>query len=234
VRIYDSAEALLNQLVEVIGFIYPSAVTTPMETEDFGDEIEQPPPYVIHAISFKEQAHNNPLMLHGLSESTTEDFTALHSDIHRFLTQFLFGDEIGAQYLLCHLISNIYARVNDEALGKFTLNLICHGVPLEVLKEYTESLYSVIESLMPNSVYFPLTIENLNTCSLVPKKDYTKNRLSTGKLSLQLPKHTHIVVDETKLENGKLDQAGCMAISSFRTTFNSTKFYTKLICPFSF
>lgn len=207
VKIYDSCEILLNQLVDVIGFIYPSSASSRMETDEFGDEVEQPPPYIVHAISFKEQAHNNPLFI----EPNAEDLGILHADIHRFLTQFLFGDEIAARYMLCHLISNVYARVNDDALGKFTLNLICHAIPLEVLKEYTENLYSIIEILLPNSLYFPLTIENLNTCSLVPQKDYTKNRLVSG--TLQLPKHTHIFVDETKLENGKLDQGGCKAIS---------------------
>jgi Mini-chromosome maintenance replisome factor len=212
VKIYDSCEVLLNQLVEVFGFIYPTSTSSPMETDEFGNEIEQPPPYTIHAISIKKQAHNNPLILYCLSsESNAEDLSILHGDIHRFLTQFLFGDQLAAQYMICHLISNVYCRVNDEALGKFTLNLICRAIPQEVLKEYTEILYSIIETLLPNSIYFPVTIENLNTCSLVPQKDYTKNRLLSG--ILQLPKHTHVIVDETKLDNGKLDNAGCKAVS---------------------
>jgi hypothetical protein len=209
VRIYNNSEVILNSLVEVVGFLY-STQNTPMDTDDFGDEIDQLPPYVIHAVVFKEQPHNNPLLLHGV-ESSLEDTLMLQNDIHRLLTQFLFGDEIAAQYMLCHLISNIYARVNDEALGKFTLNLICHSIPIEILKEYTQNLYSFIESLMPNSLYIPLTIENLNTSSFVPKKDYTKNRLTSG--ILQLPKSSHIVLDEIQLENGKLDQGGCLAIS---------------------
>lgn len=211
VKIYDSQDVLLNSLVEVIGFIYATPKEVPMDTDDFGDELEQLPAYVIHAITFKEQQHNNPLLLHGIEHHTIEDMAVLQNDIHRLLTQFLFGDEIAAQYMLCHLISNVYSRVNDEALGKFTLNLICHSIPLEILKEYTQNLYNVIECLMPNSLYVPLTIENLNTSSFVPKKDYTKNKLSSG--ILQLPKSSHIVLDETLLENGKLDQGGCMAIS---------------------
>lgn len=212
VKVYDSTvDVLLNQLVEVIGFIFATPKNIMMESDDFGDEIEQPPPYVIHAVSFKEQPHNNPLLLHEITDSL--DSNVLYNDIHRLLTQFMFGDEIAAQYMLCHLISNVYGRVNDDALGKFTLNLICHSIPLEVLNEYTKNLYSVIEVLMPNSIYVPLTIENLNTNSFVPKKDYTKNRLSNG--ILQLPKNTHIVLDETKLQNGKLDQAGCTAVSDF-------------------
>lgn len=209
VKIYDTSEVILNQLAEVIGFIYTTG-NTPMDTDDFGDEVDQLPPYVIHAVMFKEQPHNNPLLLHGI-DSTVEDMAMLQNDIHRILTQFMFGDEIAAQYMLCHLISNVYARVNDEALGKFTLNLICHSIPIEILKEYTQNLYNFIENLMPNSLYIPLTIENLNTSSFVPKKDYSKNRLSSG--VLQLPKSSHIVLDETLLENGKLDQSGCMAIS---------------------
>lgn len=211
VRVYDASEVILNQLVEVIGFLYATTTTHQMETDDFGDEIDQLPPYVIHAVMFKEQPHNNPLLLHGINNIKFEDMATVQSDIQRLLTQFLFGDELAANYLLCHLISNVYARVNDEALGKFTLNLICHSIPLDILKEYSQNLYSVIELLMPNSLFIPLTIENLNKSTFVPKKDYKKNRLSSG--MLQLPKSSHIVLDETQLQNGKLDQGGCMAIS---------------------
>lgn len=216
VRIYDSSEVLLNQLVEVIGFVYASSSNNSMETDDFGDTIDQPPPYVIHAIVFKEQPHNNPLLL---QENEQQD--DVYNEIHRILTQFMFNDEIAAQYVLCHLISSLYARVNDESLGKFTLNLICHSIPLEVLNEYTQNLYSFFECLLPNSLYIPLSIENLNTSSFVPKKDYTKNRLSSG--VLQLPNNTHLVLDETKMANGKLDQAGVMAISDLSELIQTQK-----------
>lgn len=212
VKIYDKCEVLLNELVEIVGFIYPNSTSSSsMEIDEFGDEVDQQLPlYTIHAIKCSFKVHNNPL-LDITTAQDSQDMIFLHGDIHRFLTQFLFGDEIAAQYMLCHLISKVYARVNDEPLGKFTLNLLCHAIPAEVLSEYTVNLYSIIETLIPNSVYFPLTIEKLNTSSLVPRKDYTKNRLVSG--MLQQPKHTHIILDETKLQNGKLDQAGCMAIS---------------------
>jgi hypothetical protein len=212
VKVYDSSELILNELVEVIGFLYPTPhySCNSMENEDFKEELSSLPTYNIHAVLFKRQSHNNPLLLVPSDDDmlASED---IQKDLLKMFSRILFGDELCAHYMLCHLVSNVYSRVNDEALGKFALNLICHSLPVEVMKDFSKKIYSLFEGLLPNSVYFEMTIENLNTLEFVPKKDYTNNKLSSG--LLQLPKNTHILLDETKLENGKLDTSGCMAVA---------------------
>lgn len=173
---------------------------------------------LMHAVVVTEIPHSNPLLV-----MTSEDVKLSHADVQKdllkILTQFSLGDEIAAQYILLHLISTVYARVSGEVLGKFSVNLVCSSIPKEILQTYGQMLYTLIELLVPNSVYLPLTIENFNTKAFVPKKDYKTNRLETG--LLQLPKHTHLLLDETQLENGKLEAQGCLALQDLSELITS-------------
>lgn len=221
-KTYDGVEMKLNEYVEVIGFLYPSHNIKSDAMDEDEDDTPQAklPPYTIHAICCKEVNHNNPILIHEVDDiQQDQSMHEIHQDLLKLFTQFLFGDELCANYMICHLISCVYSRVNDEALGKFSLNLITHSIPTEVISDYIKKLYNLMEILMPNSMYFPLTIENLNTESFVPKKDYTANCLSSG--VLQIPKNTHLVLDETKLENGKLDNAGCLAVQDLSELIRS-------------
>ena len=49
----------------------------------------------------------------------------------------------------------------------------------------------------------------MNTLLLSPHKDYEANRLRSGQL--QLAAGTHLVLDETALENGQLDTKGLLS-----------------------
>ena len=51
-----------------------------------------------------------------------------------------------------------------------------------------------------------MTIENMNSATLVPKKDYTQNRVMAG--MLQLARGTTLVLDETALQQGQLNPQG--------------------------
>jgi hypothetical protein len=64
----------------------------------------------------------------------------------------------------------------------------------------------VLRELLDKSVYFPLSLDNLNTTNLVPQKDYTANRLKSG--ILQLSDGTHLILDETAMLPGQLQDQG--------------------------
>lgn len=51
-----------------------------------------------------------------------------------------------------------------------------------------------------------MSLHNMNTQRMVPRKDYTANRLVSG--ALQLGRNTSLVLDETHLEQGQLDTTG--------------------------
>lgn len=222
VKIYSDFEKYkLNTLVDIIGFVSVDPIldgTKHMPGEFDGIDIEEhvstnPPPSLIpriHAVSILELTHINPLLDRIVAGSYSGPRDT-RQDLLLVLTQCLFGDEIAAQYLLCHLLSSIYARVDIENLGRCALNL--SQLPTDVVKtDYLTKLYAIIELLVPASHYFPLTLDNLNTVQFVPKKDFKTNRLTSG--LLQLAPHTHLIVDETRLEPGQLQSAGLTAVSS--------------------
>lgn len=178
VKFYDDANKMsLNDVLDVVGFVSLDANLCgsnqkPNDFENF-DEIcaMNPPPSLIprlHVISYRLLAHLNPLLHDG--QNTEQTLTDQHKfdcyrDIRKMLTQCLFGDEIAADYLFCHLISTVYVR-GDETLGQFSLNIT--NFPAENLSNYIKQLYGVIESCLPASHYFPVTVDNLNNTDFVP------------------------------------------------------------------
>lgn len=193
--------------------------STKQNVTDLQDEhvsVNQPS---IHAVLVKVITNCNPLLFETAAESEKASAIETQKDLLKILTEFSFGDELAAQYILLHLISRIYARVGGEVLGKFSLNLVCSSIPQEILSEYGKMLTTLFEMLVPNSLYLPLTIENFNTKQFVPKKDYKTNRLETG--FLQIPNHSHLILDETKLESGKLEAQGCLALQDLSELIKS-------------
>lgn len=178
VKFYDDAPKIaLNDVLDIIGFVSLDASLCgsnqqPNDFESF-DEIcaMNPPPSLIpriHVISYRSLSHSNPL-LHdnrhngtALSEQTHID---CFRDLRTALTQCLYGDEIAADYLFCHLVSTVYVR-SDETLGQFSLNLT--NFPNQNLSTYIKQLYEIIESCVPASHYFPITIDNLNNTEFIP------------------------------------------------------------------
>ncbi|KAK3553342.1 hypothetical protein QTP70_001370, partial [Hemibagrus guttatus] len=71
---------------------------------------------------------------------------------------------------------------------------------------------------MPDEMFFLwsyrlcMSLHNMNTQRMVPRKDYTANRLVSG--ALQLGKNTSLVLDETHLEQGQLDTTGVQNITA--------------------
>lgn len=178
VKFYDDAKAVsLNSVLDVIGFISLDAnlCGTKQQIEDFenADEVRSmnPPPSLIpriHIVSYQSVSHLNPL-LYGdrmagqwaLDQSNLDCLRLFRTAI----AQCLFGDEIAADYLLCHLISTVYVR-NEETLGQFAVNLT--NYPQIDLSSYLKPLYEIIESCLPASHYFPITVDNLNKTNFIP------------------------------------------------------------------
>jgi len=67
-------------------------------------------------------------------------------------------------------------------------------------------LYKFLEEILPKSHYLPMSLDNLNNKLFVPYKDFEANRLASG--LLQLSNGTNLVLDEAKMEPGKLDTDG--------------------------
>lgn len=215
IKVYSEDEDfVLGSLLDVVGFLSVDPAldgsTREIDENEFEtiEEIQSqnPPPSLVprlHAITVKQINHTNP------NENLILDNSIdMHNELKRILTQCLLGDEIAAEYLLCHLISRIYTRTEMAPLGQFTLNIT--NIPAVTIPKYTENFYKIIELLVPASFYLPASLDNLNTMQFFPKEDPTTNKLTSG--ILQLAPNTHFIFDETQMQPGKLDESGMSAV----------------------
>ncbi|KAJ8025707.1 Mini-chromosome maintenance complex-binding protein [Holothuria leucospilota] len=236
VKIYDEKDSCkLNDVVEIIGVLSvdPSLATFPesstngnhsdiLNPEESMDGIEEqtahsPPPSLVprlHVIRVTKLQHINPLLPLQLNSSDSvvaeilRDAGKIRDQLRWLLQQLLLGDDLSADYLLLHLLSNVYARRDVSALGKWSLNI--SGCPKS--EEYTHLVHSVLEQLVTKSHLLPLTLTNLNSSRFTPKKDYSANRLKSG--VLQLTDRTHVILDETVMEAGQLDTNGVQNVTA--------------------
>lgn len=250
----DTANISLNSVVEVIGFISLDAnlCGSNRQSDEFEnfDEVctMNPPPSLIpriHVITYRSLKHLNPLLYDEpdlFDSSSQQDCLRI---LRTAFTQCLFGDEIAADFLLCHLISTVYIR-NEETLGQFAINIT--NFPDINLSAYIQDLYGILADCLPASHYFQVTLDNLNNTDFIPKyfyylelffctfeilvylcnltifdfrKDYATGQLNSG--LLQLAPHTHLVLDETCLDTGKLETKGFEAVQNIRSLVQNQK-----------
>ncbi|XP_034129011.1 mini-chromosome maintenance complex-binding protein [Drosophila guanche] len=242
VKVYEDFDSYkLNSLVDFVGILSvdPSLDAATIDTEGFDSLSElqatHPSPFLIprlHAFGVRQLPHANPLLDKSLQQpadaGASEDpsQSSVHKDLRMLLKLCLFDDDLAAEYLLSHLISSVYSRSEMQSIGKFALN-ICN-LPKDSLAEYTTKLYQVLELLLPASHYLPMTLETMNTAAFAPKKDYETNKLVSG--MLQLAPHTHLVLDETCMQQGKLEANGVHAVQHLAHLINSQE----LKCDFQY
>ncbi|XP_059050681.1 mini-chromosome maintenance complex-binding protein isoform X2 [Achroia grisella] len=188
-RSYDEAEDDTNAME--VGETEPSKEMKTSET-------------VNHTSSVLSREHLLNFPLPDMPSAVLNEAGTARDHLMKALTELLLGDQLAAEYLICHLIANVYLRQDTMTLGQFCLNI--SNLPTEKYPNYAKQLYDIIKQFVTKSYYLPLTIENMNTLALLPKKDYECNRLTSG--ILQLSNHTHLVLDETKMEQGTLDATG--------------------------
>ncbi|KAL2747596.1 mini-chromosome maintenance complex-binding protein isoform X2 [Vespula maculifrons] len=233
VKIYDETIHLkLNQVVDIIGFISLDPILSVINnSEEMMEDVEMnthnPPVSLVprlHAIQIteltKHEIENAPLIMSKAQ--------AIRGHLHIILSQLLFGDQLAADYLICHLLSSIYMRKDYLCLGTYPLNITNFSVTK--CKTFPKKLYDFLTLFVKKSHLLEVTLENLNDMALIPKKDYECNRLTSG--ILQLSANTHLVIDETGLTSGQVSQAGrqnydaIMNLITFQKVPYDFKFYT--------
>ncbi|CAD1477307.1 unnamed protein product, partial [Heterotrigona itama] len=206
VKIYEDISLKLNQIIEIIGFI---SLDPLLNIIDDLDEtmteaeitVHHPPASLVprlHAIKIIHSTKDIKIVPQIMSK-----VELIRNDLHLILSQLLFGDHLAADYLICHLLSSIYMKRDYFCLGTYPLN-ITHF--LTKYKEFPKDLYKFLSLLIEKSYLLEITLENLNNLTLLPKKDYECNRLTSG--ILQLSENTHLVIDETGLTTGQITQTG--------------------------
>lgn len=235
VKVYEDWDRFkLNDTLEVYGILSvspalsaladekdaSSSLLDPTESMETAEEqrVHSPPASLVprlHMLYARPLPHNNPLLPSATLEdnsaflsSTLSEMASVREEILSYFTHVLLGDALAAEYLILHLISNVYSRRDVLPLGKFTLNL--SGCP--TVASYTERFYQIIQQLVPSSHYLAMSLQNMNQMRLVPKKDYVANRLVSG--ALQLARNTSLFLDETQLEQGQLDTTGVRNVTA--------------------
>ncbi|XP_067382817.1 mini-chromosome maintenance complex-binding protein [Channa argus] len=235
VKVYENWDSFkLNDTLEVYGILSvspalsaladekdtSSSLLDPTECMETAEEqrVHSPPASLVprlHMIYATSLTHNNPLLPSATLEdnsaflsSTMNEMASIRAELLKYFTDVLLGDALAAEYLILHLISNVYARRDVLPMGRFTLNL--SGCP--TVASYTEHLYQMIQQLVPSSYYLGMSLQNMNQMRLVPKKDYVANRLVSG--VLQLARNTSLFLDETQLEQGQLDTTGVRNVTA--------------------
>ncbi|XP_026992099.2 mini-chromosome maintenance complex-binding protein isoform X1 [Tachysurus fulvidraco] len=234
VKVYNEWDSFkLNDMLEIFGILSVdpalSLVAEDKEASSFLDTTESmesveeqrahsPPTSLVprlHMLYAEPLQHNNPLLPSAVSEDKGANFnnaisemSSVRAELLSYLTHVFLGDSLAAEYLILHLISSVYARRDVLPLGKFALNV--SGCPHT--SPYTEQLYQIVQQLVPSSYRLCMSLHNMNTQRMVPRKDYTANRLVSG--ALQLGRNTSLVLDETLLEQGQLDTTGVRNITA--------------------
>jgi len=117
------------------------------------------------------------------------------------LTEATLGDSLLAEYLLCNLVSRVVNfDINNSPVGKIVLNIT--NAP----SNYGVFLAKFLDKLVPRLFHFHMSLSNMNKLKFAPKKNYDKMLLETG--LLQIPDDLHLIVDETYLATGTLDETG--------------------------
>ncbi|XP_058651850.1 mini-chromosome maintenance complex-binding protein isoform X1 [Onychostoma macrolepis] len=234
VKVYENLDSFkLNDMLEVFGILSvdpalsmiadereTSSLLDPTEGMETVEEqrVHSPPASLVprvHMLYAQPLVHNNPLLPSSAPENNSDhlnsvlgELASVRAELLTYLTHVLMGDSLAAEYLILHLISNVYSRRDVLPLGKFALNL--SGCPHS--SPYTEHFYKVIQQLVPSSYRLCMSLHNMNNQRMVPRKDYTANRLVSG--TLQLANNTSLFLDETQLEQGQLDATGVRNITA--------------------
>ncbi|KAM3606118.1 uncharacterized protein V6R79_010844 [Siganus canaliculatus] len=235
VKVYEDWDSFkLNDTLEVFGILSvspalsaladekdgPSALLDPTDSMETAEEqrVHSPPASLVprlHVLHTRRLPHNNPLLpsttldnTSAFFSSTLSEMASVRAELLTYFTHMLLGDALAAEYLILHLISNVYSRRDVLPLGKFTLNL--SGCPTGT--SYPHRVYQIIQQLVPSSHYLAMSLQNMNQMRLVPKKDYVANRLVSG--ALQLARNTSLFLDETQLEQGQLDTTGVRNVTA--------------------
>ncbi|XP_065184738.1 mini-chromosome maintenance complex-binding protein-like [Sycon ciliatum] len=238
VKVYEDIESYrVNEMVEFVGVLSVdpalasdsythSAAEVGMDVDTAKeDAAHAPPPSIVprlHCIVVRRLPHSNPLLpaetsaFKEVSAEALSNASACREELRQQFSALLAGDQLAAEYLLLHLVSTVYARHDASTMGKFSLNL--SGVPRADSAALIRQLAVAIEQIVPKFYNLPMSLGHLNKQALCPKKDYSTNRLTTGQL--QLSEGTVMLLDETALSEGQLNETGISNIVAINSVLS--------------
>lgn len=245
VKFYDDLidKARICQTIEVVGIlcVQPQAATfneTPLyEADDFMRDARNPSTSLvprIHAIICRQLPFFNPTLPYSPDFLTEERLRiAWHRSFETpallaqaratlvgYLEEHLGGDALAAQYVAMLLVSRAFGMADQKPIGTWNMSLT--GWP----QVGCAALAHAVGELVPRCVHHKITVESLNSDRWKPKKDFVLNRLVASQL--QLAAGTALVLDETMMTEGNLNDSG---VKSFQAIEQLVK-DQKMVCDF--
>ncbi|XP_055337668.1 mini-chromosome maintenance complex-binding protein-like [Paramacrobiotus metropolitanus] len=189
----------INEMYDIFGIVYGG-------NPDKAPEAVEP----LHmAVYFaRKRAHSHPELSFNTAElnGILHELRYLRPTLLEFLRSFVQGDIVAAEYLLIHLLSSTYGSRDGLPIGNCSLNLINFADR----PEFAARFKAFISEIIPKARFFSLGIATLNNARMCPKLDVessdTEQELLPG--ILQLTGHTHLIIDETTMDAGTLNDAG--------------------------
>jgi len=245
VKTYDEDQETLRlcDAVEIVGVLCVNPEVASFETAPLGDSLcrdaRNPSTSMVprlHAIVVRQLPFYHP-MLPFTSTWLTEArlanafqrtfcapgaLAAARQVAVQTLSCALQGDTLAAEYLLMLLVSRSFDKCGEKSLGSWTLNFTHWPEGVDVA-----GIRQAAANLVPRAVCLEVTSQSLEKQRWKPTKDFVANRLVSGQL--QLARGTVLILDETKLAEGKLSAAGVQALKAIGTVFTDQL----LPCDFS-
>lgn len=174
------------------------------------------------------------------STTSTSDATSSSSETHALVqsirTQLiahiaavaLDGDLLAAEYLVLALLARVYARPDASTpLGNLSLNLILsRSGGSSTSNTRVARIHALIKALVPVAQSLDLGLATLNAQAFVPQKDYATDAMAPG--VLQVPHGTVLVVNETALAAGALNDQGVRNVGALQSLVS------KMLLPYDF
>lgn len=88
-------------------------------------------------------------------------------------------------------------------------------------KNFHDNLAAALSLLVPYRAQMNVTLENLNTQTLAPTKNHDIDRLESS--PLQLPTHSLVLLNETALDSGQLNEIGVRNVQTIGTVVQDCK-----------
>jgi hypothetical protein len=122
----------------------------------------------------------------------------------------MLSDKIAAEYCLVNLVSRVYKKEVSFLIGNLPLNLS------GVTNDQAKLLKSFLMNLCPLFSVFESTTQSLSEIAWQPKKNYDTNKLNISVLG-EMPNLSNIMIDETSMNEGKIEGCGVENIKAIAT-----------------
>jgi hypothetical protein len=170
--------------------------------------------YPLHAL-YNRLNSNSRLTAAEFRANLLARAKGIRSSMQQFLAQTIFHDELASELYLLSLISRISARdsANSKLIGKFSVNyMFPRSAESKEIKTIAEKLAHFDRNVCRASTKLELNLEFLNNVRLARVKDYESNELLGSPLFLA--NSTHLIVDESSLSSGNLNETGLANVAT--------------------